>query len=99
MAPRSWQTVTVRVRHGERERPLRLVKRQNRKQLYQAYVGMEFLVMITGLCDTSHKPQMITSYSTTQQDPGDRTKKFTPGPRVGMHATFGTGSATEFWID
>jgi hypothetical protein len=79
MAPRSWQTVTVWVPHGKRERLLRLVKRQNRKQLYQDYVGMEFLVMITGLCDTSHKPQ-ITSYSTTQQDPEDWTNNPLPDP-------------------
>ena len=71
---------------------MRLVKRRNRKQLYQAYVGMEFLLLITRICDTSHKQQITSNPKTmAQQAPRDRTKKPLPEPRVGTRGVFYQG--------
>ena len=57
--------------------------------MYQAYVGMEFLLLIACICDTSHKQQITSDPKTmAQRAPSDRTKKPLPEPRVGTRDVF-----------
>ena len=68
--------------------------------MYQAYVGMEFLLLITCICDTSHKPQITSDPKTMERRaPMDWTKNPLTEPRVGTRVIFGTDFATEFWSD
>ncbi len=79
---------------------LRLVKRSNRKQLYQAYVGMESLLLVTRVCDTSHKQQITRNPKTmAQQAPRDRTKKPLPEPRVGTRGVFYQGGFCYIYLE
>ena len=79
---------------------MRLVKRRNRKQLYQAYVGMEFLLLITRICDTSHKQQITSDPKTmARQAPRDRTEKPLPEPHVSTHGVFYQGGSCYIYLE
>ena len=79
---------------------MRLVKRRNRKQLYQAYVGIEFLLLVTRVCDTSHKQQITSEPKTmARQAPRDRVKKPLLEPRVGTRGVFYQGGFCYIYLE